>query len=212
MGLFLVGSPLLGGAAWRPVAELLHAGVVTPVGDSVAEVLASLLAQLPDEPDLVLVPHSNAGLYVAAVAAERDVRAVVFVDAGIPVAEGPTPTAPAQALDFLRGLAVDEGRLPPWTRWWPEEDVAALFPDAVARAAVESDQPRLPLSYFSDVVPAAALEIPCAYLAFGQTYAEERARAERAGWPVARLEGRHLHMLVDPGSVATGVRGLLARL
>ena len=210
--LVLVGSPLLGGAAWQPVASLLDAAVVTPAGGSAAEVLASLLAQVPDEPGLVLVPHSNAGLYAAAVAAERDVRAVVFVDAGIPAADGPTPTAPAQALGFLGGIADEDGILPPWTRWWPEEDVAALFPDAAARSAVEADQPRLPLSYFSDAVPPAPLEMPCAYLAFGETYAEEVARATASGWPVSRLDGRHLHLLVDPAAVAAEIRRLAALL
>lgn len=210
--LVLVGSPLLGGAAWRPVASLLDARTVTPVGGSAAEVLASLLDQIPDEPDLVLVPHSNAGLYVGAVAAQRGVRAVVFVDAGIPAPDGPTPTAPAQALGFLGSLVDDEGRLPPWTRWWPEEDVAALFPDAATRAAVEAEQPRLPLSYFSDAVPPAELHVPCGYLAFGDTYAEEAARATDSGWPVTRLEGRHLHLLVDPPAVAEEIRRLVARL
>lgn len=115
-------------------------------------------------------------------------------------------------LGFLRGLADEDALLPPWTQWWSEEDVAPLFPDAAARAAIESEQPRLPLSYFSDAVPAARLELPCAYLAFGQTYAEELARAEQSGWPVAQVAGHHLHMLVDPPSVAERIRGLLARL
>jgi hypothetical protein len=205
----LVGSPLLGGAAWEPVAQLLDAVVVTPAGGSAAEGLASLLAQLPMDRELVLVPHSNAGLYVGAVAARRDVRAAVFVDAGLPSPDGPTPTAPAPVLGVLAGLADEAGLLPPWTKWWPEEDVAPLFPDPAARARIEAGQPRLPLSYFSDVVPAAGLPERCAYLAFGDTYAAEAARADSAGWPGSRLEGRHLHLLVDPQAVAAEIRRLI---
>ena len=214
MPVALVGSPLLGGAAWEPVAALLGAAVVTPVGGSAAEVLDSVLAQLPAEPDLVLVPHSNAGLFVGAVAARRTVRGVVFVDAGIPSRDGPTPTAPPQALGFLSGRADERGLLPPWTQWWPEADVAALFPSDDVRARVEAEQPRLPLSYFSGEVPAAPGwdQIPCAYLAFGGTYAAEVARAEQSGWPVSRLEGRHLHQLVDPPQVAAEISRLLALL
>lgn len=28
-------------------------------------------------------------------------------------------------------MADDDGLLPPWTRWWPEEDLAVVLPDAV---------------------------------------------------------------------------------
>lgn len=212
MALALIGSPLLGGAAWEPVAQLLGATVVSPVGETPGEVLESLLAGLPADDDLVLVPHSNAGLYVGAVAARRPVRAVVFVDAGIPDPDGPTSTAPPQALGFLSALADGQGRLPPWTQWWPEEDVAVLFPDTAARARVEAAQPRLPLSYFSGQVPAAPLDMPCGYLAFGETYAEEITRAEQSGWPVVRMDGRHLHLLVDPVGVAAEIRRLAGLL
>jgi hypothetical protein len=208
----LIGSPLLGGRAWEPVASLLDAEVVSPHGSSAAEVLESLLAQLPERDDLVLVPHSNAGLYAAAVAQQRPVRGVVFVDAGIPAADRPTATAPAAVLTFLQELSDADGLLPQWTRWWPEEDVAVLFPSASVRERIEADQPRLPLSYFSDEVPAAPVPQRCAYLAFGDTYAEEVARAEAAGWPVSRVEGRHLHLLCDPPGVAAEIEQLIGRL
>ena len=208
----LVGSPLLGGGVWDPVARLLDATVVTPRGGSPGEVLASLLDQLPHDGELVLVPHSNAGLYVGAVAADRPVAAAVFVDAGLPSDEGPTPTASPLALGFLGGLADRHGLLPPWTSWWPPEDVEPLFPDSATRARVEAEQPRLPLSYFGDAVPAAPgwQRFPCGYLAFGDTYAEEVARTRAAGWRVSVLEGRHLHMLCDPQAVAAEIQRLLA--
>jgi hypothetical protein len=205
----LVASPLLGGAAWEPVAGLLDAPVVCPRGSSAAEVLASLLAQLPEGEDLLLVPHSNAGLYAAAVAQQRPVRGVLFVDAGIPAADGPTATAPAGVLAFQRELADADGLLPPWTRWWPEQDVAPLFPSAAVRARVEADQPRLPVSYFSDELPAAPVPQRCAYLAFGDTYAEEISRAEAAGWPLSTIAGRHLHLLCDPPGVAAEIQRLI---
>ena len=55
-------------------------------------------------------------------------------------------------------------------------------------------------------------DLPAAYLAFGDTYADERADAARRGWPVATLQGLHLHPLVDPAGVAEALEGLLARL
>jgi hypothetical protein len=157
---------------------------------------------------VVLVPHSNAGLYAPYLATLVDVRATVFVDAALPdpQAEGRTTLLePPAFLDFLRTLADDEGVLPPWTQWWG--DVADLFPDSATRLAVEREQPRLPLTYFTSRIP-----VPthwsarhAAYVAFGETYAEERDRAARMGWQTRTLAGGHLHALHDPAEVGAAI-------
>ena len=238
--LVLMSSPLLGPSAWAPVAGLLGgqglpvtvAAVAGPVRTA-ADVLAGFVDAVPDEPGLVLVPHSNAGLYVDALAAVRRVERVVFVDAGLPSRSGPTPVAPAELRRHLEGLVDADGLLPPWTGWWPEQAVERLFPDARTRAVVESEQRRLPLDYFADAVPASAAHpaaargahpgadpaarpaahptVPGGYLAFGDTYAEERETAVRRGWPVETLAGEHLHQLVDPEAVAAAVLRLADR-
>lgn len=198
--LALVPSPLLGPATWTPVADALRdAGWSVLTAGSArlgptttpSDVLAGLLAELPEDDDLVLVPHSNAGLYVPALVEQRRVAGVVFVDAGLPPAHGSVDLAPAHFLAHLRGQADADDVLPPWSQWFAEQDVVALFPTHDARVAVESEQPRLPLSYFTQAlpVPVGWDRRPCAYLAFGDTYAEERAEAERRGWPVETLPG-----------------------
>ena len=85
-----------------------------------------------------------------------------------------------------------------------------VFPDAETRAEVEAEQPRLPLSYFRARlrVPDGWARRPCAYLAFGDTYAEEVAFAREHGWPVTVLDGRHLHQLHDPAAVGAAVVAL----
>lgn len=219
--LALLPSPLLGPRVWSPVADALAdrgwralvppaAGEVSGAGD----VLASLRASLPTDVPLVLVPHSGAGLYVAALAAERDVRGIVFVDAGLPEDGPSTPTAPAAFREFLTGLADPESRLPGWTHWWPSEETGRLFPDAATRAAVEAEQPRVPLTYFDSVVPSPPgwQDLPAAYLAFGDTYAAERDTARSRGWPVVTLPGEHLHLLRAPGELADALLGLVGRL
>jgi hypothetical protein len=215
----LLPSPLLGPASWVPVADELtrrrHRVAVprpsAPVATS-ADVLAGYLAGAPDEPELVLVPHSNAGLYVAALAVERDVSAIVFADALLPSDAATTPAAAGGFRDALGPLAGADGVLPPWTSWWPEADTAELFPDAATRTAVEREQPRLPLAYFDEPIPTPPgwRSVPSAYLAFGDTYAAERATAAARGWPTQTLPGRHLHQLVDPVGVADAVLLLLA--
>jgi hypothetical protein len=54
--------------------------------------------------------------------------------------------------------------------------------------------------------------LPTAYLAFGDTYAEERSTAERRHWPVRTLPGEHLHLLVDPEAVTDALLELIAGL
>ena len=207
----LLPSPLLGPAVWSPVAdELSRRGwtVVVPPASPVAprspdDVLAAVLAALPADRELILVPHSNAGLYVPALTARRRVAGFVFVDAGLPSPAGAVALAPPGFLDFLTTKADADGLLPLWTDWW-DEDVSALFPDAPTQARVVAEQRRLPLSYFGQSVPVPAGwdERPGAYLAFGDTYADERADAAGRGWPVTTMAGEHLHQLVDPAGTA----------
>ena len=52
---------------------------------------------------------------------------------------------------------------------------------------------------------------PCAYLAFGETYSAEVTAARDRGWPVSRMAGGHLEMLVRPEAVAEEMLDLLAR-
>jgi hypothetical protein len=219
--LALLASPLLGPAVWSPVAaELRHRGwsVVEPPPyvevSGPDDVLGHLLGAIPQQEPVVLVPHSNAGLYVAALADRLDARGVVFVDAGLP-GEGPaTPTAPPAFRQFLSGLVDRDGLLPVWTQWWPTEELDGLFPDSRSRAAVESEQQRLPIGYFDAAVPSPAAwrDLPAAYLAFGDTYAGERASAEELGWPTATLPGQHLHALADPAGVVDALVGLLGQM
>jgi XTP/dITP diphosphohydrolase len=216
----LVPSPLLGPATWEPVARGLRdhgrpAEVVDP-GEEVptpARVAAAVERAAGGRP-VVLVPHSNAGLYVPLLRTRLDVRAAVLVDAALPAPGAGTRLAPPSLLDLVRPLADEEGLLPPWPQWWPEEDRAALFPDPASGRRVEREAPRVPLAYLEESVatPPGWEGVPGAYVAFGDTYAEERSRAEALGWPTVRLAGGHLHQLHDPAGVADLLDRLVDRL
>lgn len=215
--LALLPSPLLGARAWESVAEVLadrgwdvRIPAVPPSPSGPEEVLAAFLAGLPGDRSLVLVPHSNAGLYIPALCAERDVASVVFVDAALPGPETSTAMCPPELRAVLSGLADADGWLPPWTRWWPPEDLAPLFGSTAARERIEADQPRLPLAYFDAKLPTPGGwdRLPCSYLAFGDTYAAETRRAGSAGWPMEVMWGGHLQMLIDPEAVASAILSL----
>ena len=218
----LVHSPSVGPLTWAPVRQRLDAaGAVTvvpslagvagagpPFWRPVAATVRQAIDALPPDQPVVLVAHSNAGLFVPVIAdaSPRPVAGCLFVDAALPAPSGPTPVATADHLDFLRSK-VDGGRLPPWTEWWDEADVAAMFPDAGTRAAVSAEQPRLPLSYYEERVPVPAGwdRRPCGYLLFGPPYEPVAEDAARRGWAVRHVPGRHLHQLVDPGTVTTTI-------
>lgn len=216
--LILVHSPFLGPATWRSTARELEGmgrRVRVPSMAAVASSpppywppgVDSIIRSAAGEP-VVLVAHSNAGLYEPAVV-ERlgdQVRGVVFVDAALPGAGHHTTPG------FLQRLAIVDGLLPPWTSWWPEADVARLFPDAQVQAEVEAEQPRMPLAYYDYLPPAPAGwdTPPCGYVWFGEPYDEGARQAALLGWPTEQLPGGHLLMLRDPKAVATAVQSMTA--
>ncbi|WP_430785615.1 alpha/beta hydrolase [Actinoplanes sp. G11-F43] len=205
----LLHSPTVGPSTWAPVAGRLPGAVVPSllrVGDAgppfwpaVVEAVTAEIDRLPAGTRVVLVAHSNAGRFVPVLA--EHAAACVFVDAALPGQAGPAP-------EFLRAMTGLDGRLPRWTDWWDEADVAPLFPDETTRRTVEAEQPRLPPAYFEQPVPVPPGwdTMPCAYLLFsGRAYAAEAAGARARGWRVDHLPGLHLHQLVDPAGVAARI-------
>ena len=204
--LLLLNSPLVGPGTWTPVAERLR--------ERGRDVVVADPRRAGARGPVVLVPHSNAGLFAPGLAERLDAVATVYVDAAL-ADDGPdTAMAPPGLLAHLRTLMDPDGMLPPWSRWWPEDALEGLFPDDATRAALEREQPRLPLAYFTRRlgVPDGWTQRPAAYLAFGDTYAAEADRARRLGWPVEQVEGRHLHQLHDPDGVADAILRLESAL
>ena len=79
---------------------------------------------------------------------------------------------------------------------------------------VDAAAPRLPLEYLTGRVPVPRgwVSRPAAYLAMGQTYADEVDLARAADWPVRVVDGHHLMLLTDARAVAEAVLGLADRL
>jgi pimeloyl-ACP methyl ester carboxylesterase len=212
--LVLVHSPLIGPTSWLPVAHALERrgrAVVVPTLRSVADAPAPQ-RDIPDTVQLatshlqgpiILVGHSGAGLLlpVIAEALTAEVTALIFVDSFLPPAAGPVELAPTAFMDQLRSIATD-GVLPPWSRWFGDDTMRELVHDEDLRAALESEMPRLPLTYFESAVllPEDWLRRPCAYLLLSpDTYRQSAAKAEALGWPVRAVrDAHHLSIATDP--------------
>ncbi|MFI6295618.1 alpha/beta hydrolase [Nonomuraea sp. NPDC050790] len=213
----LVHSPSVGPSTWQPVAEALARRgrrAVVPDLTKVTEggppywprVVEEVRAAVPVEGPFVLAGHSNAGLFLPVVKEGLGERVVacVFADAHLPPRDGLVRVAEEAFLPFLRDLAGADGRLPRWTDWWSEEDVAPMLPDPEVRRRVADEQPRLPLDYYTQLVPVPSGwdAVPCGCLWYGPPYDKVAEQAAARGWPVARIPGAHLHQVVDPDAVA----------
>jgi hypothetical protein len=215
----LVHSPSVGPSTWGPVAGSLkkagyrvHVPSLLHVGDGgppfwprIVSAVQRELEEVPADHPLVLVAHSNAGLFLPVIRSGLDqpVTGSVFVDAALPARTGPTPVAPPELLEFLRPLAVD-GMLPRWTDWWDEADIAPMFSDPATRKTVVAEQPTLPFSYYQQRIPVPDSwdDHPCSYLLFGPPYDDVADDARERGWRVRHLPGAHLHQIVDPAGTA----------
>lgn len=222
----LMHSPSVSPATWQGVADRLRdTGVDVRVPSFIGvcdgptpywpQVVQRAVDAIGSDPrPVVIVPHSNAGLFVPHVVDRLGERAAacVFVDATLPPAEGECVVVPAEFLPFLRAKVVD-GILPRWSDWWEEEEVASLYPNQETRSALTAEEPRLPLAYYEQTIPVPAGwdKRPCAYLWFGQAYDATAKQAGERGWILEHLGGTHLHMVIDPTAVAERLGTLVER-
>lgn len=224
----LIHSPLVGAATWTLVAaELRQRGQeviipdLTPAlpGDgNHASRQAELVAAAIRHGPVVLVAHSGAGPLLPLIADRLGqqhvaVAASVFVDAGLPhPGQSALDVLPAPAAELLRRMTV-EGWLPPWTSWWPPEQLRVMLPDEQLRNLMVDTCPRLPVSLFTEVLPGVSEDGlgVCSYVRLSSVYDPFADQAEQAGWPVRRLESHHLAVLTSPAEVADTLQDVADR-
>jgi hypothetical protein len=213
-------SPLLGPETYEPLATSLGSldcavtvadlPVVATTPQSVLAGFESVLAAGCD----VVLAHSNAGYYLPALVERRSVAAIAM-DAALPTGDAcETRLAPGAFAELIRSLPLTAGRLPPWPEWWWRSEVRPLFPDDGWFDRVRREAPRLLPAYFTGRLPVTRdwASGPRAYIAFGDTYADEVAFAQTSGWLVRRFDGHHLAHLAEPDEVARLVRSVCDEL
>jgi pimeloyl-ACP methyl ester carboxylesterase len=213
----LIHSPLVGPGIWRPVAVALERQGRRAVSPSLLGPNRTAPSDWREcvkaardgigalsEP-VVLVGHSGGGLLLPLIADAllQPVRALIFVDSGIPARTGETPFVPPGLLDEFASLAVG-GILPRWSSWFGEEAMHALVPDEALRDSLTREMPQVPLAFLDQRIPSPAgwERTPCAYLLLSDAYEDSATQARERGWPVEVIEeAQHLHLAVAPDAV-----------
>ena len=226
----LLPSFLLGPETWRGVGrsfQLLGQDVVitpshrtTPRDtDHIQPWLDATLAAIPapDGLPVVLVGHSavcpRQPLIVdRLLEAGHHVAAMIIVNGRFPE-DGVVPTErDSPFMDTLDALTRPDGYLPPWHRWWGQM-VEDMLPNDEARERVFCEAKSVPRAVFDQAIPAPKLpdDVGQAFLALGEMYLPSFRQARDEGWAVTRLEGEHLHMVVDPVMVTGALLSLAGR-
>ncbi len=229
LSFLLVPSFLLGPECWRGVSEVLgrlgHDSVIaapsptTPndadhIGPWVEQVVAAVDPR-GTEP-LVVVAHSMSCSRLPLIAKAlidrgRVVHALVSVNGKVPWIDGQSPVdADPQLRQLLDGLVRPNDYLPPWHRWWGSM-ILDMVPDEAVRERVFAEARAMPRALFDQPIPIPALPqtVRRTFLATGRMYEPAYDKAKAEGWTVARLDGEHLHIVVDPVSVAGALLSLV---
>jgi hypothetical protein len=226
----LIPSYLIGPETWRGVDEVMHllgqqCVVPKPVrtkptdDDHLGPWLDAVRDAMPRNTgqEVVVVGHAatcpRLPLVVDALLQQGyDVVSMIMVNGRFPAADGLTPVEADETLaPMLNDIVRPDDYLPPWYLWWggmvrdmiPEEDRDRVFGEVKP----------VPRSLFDQPIPVPELppSVEMAFLATGDMYAMSYEEAQRQGWHVTRLEGEHLHIVVDPVTVAGALLSLVGR-
>ena len=219
----LLASPLLSPASWGSTpfelgllghsAEAPAWPRLSSIRDGYYEGLAQgLVGEIGAGEAPILVAHSGAGALVPAVAARIPLAGAVFVDALLPhPGRSWFDNAPPDFAAQLREGAT-EGKLPPWTEWWPPGALERLIPEAAQREALTAGLEPIPAAYFEEPAPRSEFSGPAAYIRLSGSYEEDASEAERRGWPVMRLPLHHLAILTHGSTVTAALHSAAEKL
>jgi pimeloyl-ACP methyl ester carboxylesterase len=226
----LVAGPLVRASSWEPTAKYLRAvGRLVQVPDILAHHASppawsawtrSLLDHIAPTNEPVVVGHSSAGALAADLATRLPACSVIIVDGDIPPSRGAaSPVRPALR-ELIRSLAKVDGALPIWSKWFAGDaqrtslvGLDILASDPVAFAAFENGLPKMQVDWFDDMIELASWDhIPAGFIQTSKIYDHAAAEAQRRGWPVARLQGTHLHPTLRPLETAGAILSMSRQL
>lgn len=226
----LVPGPLVRASSWEPTAKHLRAaGHRVQVPDVLAHHHAPpswnawtlhLLEHITSTNDPFVVGHSSASTLVAELATKLPVKGVIIVDGDLPPSRGAASPLRSSFYEFIQSLADADGRLPIWSRWFAGHaqrmsliGLDILASDSVAFAEFEAELPTMHVGWFRDTITLANWDhVPTGYIQTSPIYDHAVADAKRRGWPVAKLQGTHLHPTLQPAETASAIISMSCQL
>jgi hypothetical protein len=228
--LILVAGPFVRASSWESAAMYLReAGYSVQAPDVLANRLqppawsawTQHLVQhiLPcNEP--VVIGHSSAGPLAADLASKLHCRCILIVDGHVPPPQGFVPTVRPAFRDFIEGLAAGEKVLPIWSRWFSGDaqreallGLDRLRSNPATFAEFEDELLRFPVDWFDDTFELANWEhVPAGFIQTCAIYDYAAEEAQRRGWPVAKLQGTHLHPMLEPAETAKAIIAMIHQL
>lgn len=208
--LTLLGQDTIDAPSTRTTPDDLdHIG---PWVDAIVEAVGE-----PRSQPLVVVGHSAACPRLPLVASEllaagHQVEAVILINGRIPADDGLSPVEADSTLGvMLDDMVRPDDYLPPWHHWWGGMVVDML--PIEERERVFAEFKPVPRALFDQPIPVPKLpgEVRLGFLATGDMYLMSYQRALEEGWEVARLDGEHLHLVVDPVTVAGTLLSMVGR-
>jgi len=226
---YLVPSPLLGPSCWRGVAEVLvntgqrvlvaESGLTTTSDVDHVSPWVNQLSSIPrpdDDLPVIVVGHSAACPRIPLLASELldkgwNVESIICVDGRLP--DGAPFTATPEFGHMLDAMVRPDDYLPPWPLWWGSLVIGLVIDPALREQVLKQAKP-IPRTWFDQGCPVPDLppRVGRGYLAFGDGYIEAARQAVSEGWEVMRLEGDHLHQIVQPEAVTEALSDIVVRL
>jgi len=147
-------------------------------------------------------------------------RALIIVDGDVPPAIGAAPPVRPALRSFIATLAGADGMLPPWSKWFRDDQPRAslvgidiLARDPAALSQFERELPQMNISWFDDTIDLAGWDhVPSGYVQTSAIYDHAVAEALRRGWPLRRLAGTHLHPTLRPAETAAAIFAISRQL
>ena len=214
-----IHSPVAGRGTWRKVADLCNGEVpdltaFVGADPPIWKAFVELATGEETVSEVVVVGHSGAGPLLPAIGANlpSPPRALIFVDAGVPPARGHFTISPEQRR-FYEDHAVD-GTLPRFSALFGDDVMAEMIPDPVERAALASEEPEIPLTYFHEPIPVPSgwSRRRCGYVRLSAAYDDALDEANARGWPTASLDLSHVAAVTHPDDVWDAIVNVLDRL
>jgi pimeloyl-ACP methyl ester carboxylesterase len=219
----LIQGPLVGASGMRPLADRLRArGLhvhlpdvllahnILPPWSAWSSHLIDLLSLDGRKP--ILVGFSASTTLAAELATKIPAQGIIFLDGDIPPESGRIAPGSERLRRRVQNLADCDGQLPLWSDWWGSEEekaaigVTILQRDPNAWEEFRRDQPRMTRTWFDDEIDLAPWDrVPAGYVQLSRFFDCSAEEAEKRGWPVARLNGTHLHPSLEPEETAAAI-------